>query len=538
VTAAGLATIAAQRQASQEALRRGSFDLLVIGGGILGIGTAWVAARAGLRVALVDKGDFASATSSASTKLVHGGLRYLAMGGLKQIRENHAERRALANQVAPHLVRPLPFLVPLYEGAPHGRAKIGAGVTLYSALSRFADGAGGLVTPQSAERSVPGLRTESLRACGRYFDHQMNDARLAVTVARAAAEAGAVLLNHTEVVALRSAHGALSGADLRDTLDGSEYGVEARVVVNAAGPWVDHVRRLESAAAAPSIRLSKGSHLVMRQGEPWKAALTIPIDEVRVSFAIPWEDHLLLGTTDEAYDGDPADVRCTQDDTDQILAEAAHAVLPEQLDPDGIVYSYAGLRVLPAGPEDTKRSKRETVISVGPQGLITVAGGKWTTFRRIAATVLETVRQALPSAPLAPQGPAPLPGVAQAAPVSRVLQASAAELPANVADHLARHYGTLSHDILALGMLDPALLDPIHPGGPDIWAQVEYAARREWACTVDDVLRRRTTVTVRGLDTPEIRDRVAEMLDAGVAAATRPALPSAPRASSPGSHSR
>lgn len=513
-----------QRQAARESLSRGRFDVLVIGGGILGIATAWVAARSGLRVALVDKGDFASATSTASSKLVHGGLRYLAMGGVRLVRENHTERRALGDNLAPHLVRPLPFLMPLYEGGPHGRLKVGAGVMLYSALSRFSDGPGGLITPDKARQLVPHLRADGLRGCGRYFDHQMNDARLAITVARAAADAGAVLVNHTEVVALCRRNGRVAGADLRDTLDDSERTVSARMVVNATGPWVDEVRRMEHAGAAPSVRLSKGAHLVLRQHEPWNAALTVPIDDVRVSFAIPWEDHLLLGTTDEAYHGDPASVSCTTTDVDQILGEAAHAVMPEQLDRSHIVCSFAGLRVLPAGSGDTKHSERETVITVGPHGMISVAGGKWTTFRRIGGAVLDSIWELFASAPITSGGSAPLPGACHAPHVSRVLQSAAPQLPDQVATHLARHYGTMSHDILALGMEDSALLRPISPEGPDIWAQVAYAATHEWACTVDDVLRRRTTVTIRGLDTPNVRDGVAAMLNLRAPAAA----PSAP----------
>lgn len=514
-------TVSSQRDTSREALKTGRFDVVVIGGGILGISTAWVAARSGLRVALVEKADLASATSSASTKLVHGGLRYLGMGELRLVRENHAERRALADRLAPHLVRPMPFLVPLYEGGSRGRLEVGAGVMLYSALSRFADGAGRLVTPQRALRMVPGLRTDGLRACGLYYDHQMNDARLAVTVARAAAEAGAVVLNHTQALALRTVNGRVTGADLRDVLNGDEYGVTGRVIVNATGPWVDHVRRLEDPCAAPSIRLSKGAHLVMRQRQPWQAALTVPVDDARVAFAIPWEDHLLLGTTDEAFEDDPAAVRCTDADVEQILREAAHAVLPDQLDRGGVVYSFAGLRVLPTGEEDTKHSKREIVINVGPRGLVSVAGGKWTTFRHTGIRVLETIGQQLGDK-VAPGSLTPLPGVAGPDAVARVLGASVPELPADVVGHLAGHYGNLGHEIVGLGVENPDLLQRIHPAGPDIWAQVVYAADSEWACTVDDALRRRTTVAVRGLDTPEVREHAADLLERSAASAKRP----------------
>ena len=500
-----------QRQAARAALDTGRFDVLVLGGGILGLSTAWVAARSGLRVALVDQGDFASATSSASTKLVHGGLRYLAMGALRGVQENHAERRALADQLAPHLVSPLPFLVPLYGGSSRGRVEIGAGVILYSALSKFADGVGRVISPQKAKVMVPSLRTDGMRGCGLYYDHQMNDARLAIAVARAAAEAGVVLFNYAEAVDLRIARGIVSGADLRDTLTGEEFGVDAGVVVNATGPWVDHIRRFEDPTADPSIRLSKGAHVVVRQQEPWRAALTIPVDDSRVSFAIPWEDHLLLGTTDELFEDEPANVRCTDADVDQILGEAAAALVPGHVGHDDVRYRFAGLRVLPVAERETSQIKRETVITVGPRGLISVAGGKWTTFRLIGTKVFEAIRDRLPDASPADRF-VPLPGAARPDLLTRVLGASAPELPEDVLRHLATHYGTLSHAILALAAENPALTERVHPDGPDILAQIVYAAQSEWACSVDDVVRRRTTLTVRGLDTPDVRDQVADVL--------------------------
>jgi glycerol-3-phosphate dehydrogenase len=505
-----------QRGLAREILSRGTFDVLVIGGGIIGISTAWMAARSGLRVAVVEKADLASATSSASSKLVHGGLRYLAQGGIRLVHENHTERRALGDRLAPHLVRPLPFLVPLYSGGPHGRLKIGAGVMLYSALSRWGDGAGRVLSPAHARNYVPALRTDHLRGCGLYYDHQMNDSRLAVTTAHAAAGAGAVILNHAEVTGLRTRSGRVCGADVRDCLDGTEFGIAARVVVNATGPWVDKVRRMEDPGAEPSVRLSKGSHLVARQHEPWRAALTIPIDDVRVSFAVPWEGHLLLGTTDEEYDGDPAAVAPTEADVEQILDEAGHAILPGHIRRSDIVYSFSGLRVLPGGAGDTKHAKRETVVTIGPHGLVSVAGGKWTTFRQIGLSVLDHVRPLLPLAEVrrkADRRAIPLPGAARPETVTRILEASAPDLPGDVIAHLVRHYGTYSHQLLALGVRDPSLLERVHPDGPDIWAQVAYAIDREWAYDVDDVLRRRTTLTVRGLDTPEVRKRVADLID-------------------------
>ncbi|MBG0826846.1 glycerol-3-phosphate dehydrogenase/oxidase [Planomonospora sp. ID67723] len=505
-------TTFSSRAQTREELSRTTFDLLVIGGGILGTSVAWMAAQAGLRVAMVDAGDFAGATSSASSKLVHGGLRYLQTGNLKLVAENHRERRALAADIAPHLVKPLDFVVPIYKDGPHGAAKMGAGVFLYSALSAFGDGVGRVVTPRQALARVPSLRREGLRAAAVYGDHQMNDSRVAIMTVRAAVEAGAVVLNHAEVVGLRFDRGLVCGADLR--ADGAEFGVNARLVLNATGPWVDVLRRMEDAGAAPSIRLSKGAHVVMRRPDHWKAALTTPIDRYRVSFAIPWEDHLLLGTTDEEYTGDPAAVRATDADVTQILDEAGMAV--EGLRREDVTYTFAGLRVLPGGPGQVTAAKRETVVTRGKGGMLSVAGGKWTTYRHIGKVVLRTLGRLLGGDDLAAILPAvPLPGLASPDAVAMRLwtdREPGVRMDPLVARHLATHYGAIAFDLARLIREDPALGERIHPGGPDIWAQVVYARDHEWAVTVDDVVRRRTTLTVRGLDTSEIRTRIGEEL--------------------------
>ncbi|MEV1177999.1 glycerol-3-phosphate dehydrogenase/oxidase [Nonomuraea sp. NPDC049784] len=516
-------TTGADRAETREELSRTAYDLLVIGGGILGTSVTWMAAQAGLRVAMVDAGDFAGATSSASSKLVHGGLRYLQTGNVRLVAENHRERRALAADIAPHLVKPLTFLVPIYKGGPHGAAKLGAGVFLYSALSVFGDGMGKVITPHQAMARVPALRSAGLRAAAVYGDHQMNDSRVAVMTVRAAVDAGAVVLNHAEVVGLRktggTVAGTVTGADLRDRLDGTEFGVSARLVLNATGPWVDHLRRMEDPDAAPSIRLSKGAHLVLRRHEPWKAALTTPIDKYRVSFAIPWEDHLLLGTTDEAYEGDPAAVSATDADIAQILDEAGHAVRDSQLRREDITYAFAGLRVLPGGPGQVAAAKRETVVTRGSGGMLSVAGGKWTTYRHIGKHVLDTLAH-LPGQPLgddlADILPAvPLPGLASPDAVAMRLWTDrdpGARMDPLVARHLATHYGSIAFDLARLIRDEPALGERIHPDGPDIWAQAVYARDSEWAATVDDVVRRRTTLTVRGLDTQDVRARIQELL--------------------------
>ncbi|MFJ9177386.1 FAD-dependent oxidoreductase [Streptomyces sp. NPDC102360] len=512
------------RAETREQLSKATYDLLVIGGGILGISTAWHAAQSGLRVALVDAGDFAGATSSASSKLLHGGLRYLQTGAVKLVAENHFERRAVSRNVAPHLANPLTFYLPVYKGGPHGAAKLGAGVFAYSALSAFGDGVGHLLSPDKAQRDVPELRTDNLKAVAVYGDDQMNDARMALMTVRAAVDAGAVVLNHSEVTGLRFTNGRVTGAELKDRTSGDEFGVNARLVLNATGPWVDHLRKMEDPNAAPSIRLSKGAHLVMKRTSPWKAALATPIDKYRITFALPWEDMLLLGTTDEEYEGDPADVSVTEKDVDQILDEAAFSVRDQQLKRELMTYSFAGLRVLPGGPGDTSKAKRETVVNEGKGGMLSVAGGKWTTFRHIGRTVMQKL-EALPGHPLGDDfeqiknlpKKLPLPGVANPRAVAhRLLVDSPAPGPrmgADTAKHLATHYGSLSFDIARLANEDPALAERVHPDAPEIWAQVVYARDHEWAETQDDVLRRRTTLTIRGLDTDDVRTKVQDLLD-------------------------
>ncbi|MFD3561609.1 FAD-dependent oxidoreductase [Streptomyces sp. NPDC058686] len=515
---------AASRAETREQLSKAQYDLLVIGGGILGISTAWHAAQSGLRVALVDAGDFAGATSSASSKLLHGGLRYLQTGAVKLVAENHFERRAVSRQVAPHLANPLTFYLPVYKGGPHGAAKLGAGVFAYSALSAFGDGVGHLLSPAKAQQDVPELRTENLKAVAVYGDDQMNDARMALMTVRAAVDSGAVVLNHAEVTGLRFTRGRVTGADLKDRVDGEEFGVNARLVLNATGPWVDHLRAMEDPKAAPSIRLSKGAHLVLKRTSPWKAALATPIDKYRITFALPWEDMLLLGTTDEEYEGDPRDVSVTEKDTDQILDEAAFSVRDQQLKRDLITYSFAGLRVLPGGPGDTSKAKRETVVTEGRGGMLSVAGGKWTTFRHIGRTVMKKL-ESLPGRPLGEDFEPvrelpkrmPLPGVANPRAVAHRLlvdnPAPGPRMAADTAKHLATHYGSLAFDIARMANENPELGERVHPDAPEIWAQVAYARDHEWAETADDVLRRRTTLTIRGLATDDVRAKVQDVLD-------------------------
>jgi glycerol-3-phosphate dehydrogenase len=458
-----------------EALSGTRFDLLVIGGGIIGAGIAEAASAHGLKVALVERGDFASATSTASSKLIHGGLRYLQMGDIRLVREAHQERRALMSVVAPHLVHRLPFVFPLYENGPHRPWFVRTGVLLYSALARAK--LNGRVSEKRALRLVPQLRTEGLHSSALYADAWTNDGRLTLANVRAAADRGATVLNYAEVTAI---HG--DGADV--LVDGETVRVYAGSIVNATGPWLDRVRRLEDPAAVASIRLSKGVHLIADGGEDWSAAVTIPHDKVRVSFAIPWEGKLLLGTTDTLHEGEPEDARVTDDDVRTILDEAAVAVH----DIGEVRASFYGLRVLPGGPGATANARRETVYTHGAHGMLSVAGGKLTTYRRIALDALDQL-----GVRSLDRKPRPLPGAAGLSKIDWPV-----ELDPATRTHLLHLYGSLAPEVLAPALDEPSLLEPIVPGRPDLRAQELYAREHEWARTDEDVYRRRTTVWLEG----------------------------------------
>ncbi len=491
-------TLAISRRAEAlEQLDTRRFDLLVIGGGIVGAGIAAVASRHGLAVALVDRRDFGGATSSASSKLVHGGLRYLRLGDIGLVREAHQERRILMDVVAPHLVRRQPFLFPLYRGGPYRPFVVQTGIVLYQTLARAR--LNGLVDIDRAKQLVPDLRVEGLRSCGLYADAWTHDSRLTLANVRAAAEAGATVLNYAEVVELRRDGAAIA-------VDGELVTVSARSLVNAAGPWVDAVRRLEDARATPSVRLSKGVHLLLDHEGPWQAALTIPHDKVRVSFAVPWEGMLLLGTTDTLYDGDPDTVDVEPADVEQILNEAGVALEPEALSQERVRQAFVGLRVLPGGDGATSRARRETVFTRGSGGMLSVAGGKLTTYRRIALAALGQLRTDLGLHRI-DRRPWPLPGAVGLADTS-----FPDELEPATRSHLLHLYGALAEEVLAPAADDPSLLEPLAEGAPDVAAEALYAGTHEWARSVEDVLRRRTTLQLRGAATAEVEARVQALL--------------------------
>jgi glycerol-3-phosphate dehydrogenase len=507
------------RAATLERLQSERFDVLVVGGGIVGAAIAARGGELGLHVALLDRGDFASGTSSASSKLIHGGLRYLRMGDVRLVREALTESEALLDFVAPQLVRRLRFLLPIYDDGPYGKAAVRTALGVYRVLSAK-HLANAFVPGDVAASLVPSLRLDGLRQVGVYGDAQTNDARLCLANVRAAADRGAAVANYAEVTSIEYAGRTSARVQVVDRITGEHREVDTRTVVNAAGPWVDEIRRLVDPSAGTSVTLSKGAHLVVEAPSGWHAAVTIPIDASRVSFAVPWEGTLLLGTTDELYEGDPDDVEVTDADEEQIFAEAGRGLDSGILDRNRILARFAGLRVLPVANGRTSPARRETTIVREPSGMVTVAGGKLTTYRRIAAAALEELRPELALHKVAPS-PSPLPGAVDPKAEAEAILAGRPELDARTADVLARTYGSLSAEVLALAGSDTSLLQPVAPGVGVLAAQVVYARECEWALTAEDVLRRRTTLSLSGRDSDEVRGRVAELLSQNVVSAAR-----------------
>ena len=488
-----------QRPETLERLRHGPVELLVIGGGIIGARIAFEAARRGLSVALVDAGDFGGATSSASSKLVHGGFRYLPMGDIALVRQSQRERTMLLESVAPNLVRPMPFVLPAYRGAAKGPGTIAAGILLYKSLA----GRGGrasLISPATARGLVPSLRSDRLQMCGVFEEAETIDARLVLATVKAASRAGALVLNHARVTGLDLRHNR-GGAVAIHAGDGGPIEVHARHVINAAGPWVDHVRRLDEPAAAPLVRLSKGIHLLLPLEDEWKAGVALPLGDGRVSLGIPWQGMLMLGTTDTLFTGDPSRVEVTESDARSVLDEASGFLPSEMLSRERVKFEIAGLRALPTGDCDVADARREHMVDVSRDGLISVAGGKLTTHRLIALHALSRVRDDR-LAVLVPDS-SRLPGTGWSPRIA------GAGLDADVADHLERLYGDQAGRVLDLAATMPDGLVRIHPDGPDVWAQAAYAVEAEWAITAADIARRRTTLSVRGLLNERIAARLA-----------------------------
>lgn len=492
---------AATRTAALAAMAGQPVDVLVIGGGIAGAAVARDAALRGFRTALVDKGDFGGATSSRSSRLVHGGLRYLETGDLRLVFEASRERRILL-RIAPHLVRPLAFIMPAYKGARVPAWKLRLGMWLYDALSTFRNvRRHRWLAPREALRADPGLRQKGLRGAALYYDAQTDDARLVLATVRSAARAGALVANYAEVTSLLKSDGSVRGAVVRDVLDGSAHSVRALAVVNTTGPWVDAIRRLDDPAAPPVLRLTKGAHVAVprsRLTSPSAVTLVSPIDG-RVMFVLPWGEVAYVGTTETDFDGAPEDVRATGEDVVYLL-RSANAFFPEaRLTPNDVITTWAGLRALvaPRTPRASGAVSREHRVIESRAGLVSLAGGKLTTHRAMASGVVDVVAARLrridgrPVPPRAPTERQALPG-GEAADLDVLVDSILVrDIKEPVARHLVMTYGSEAAAVVNQVEKNRVLGRPLIEGRPEIRAEVAHAVEREMAVRLTDLLARR-----------------------------------------------
>jgi glycerol-3-phosphate dehydrogenase len=490
------------------ALDRDTFDIVVVGGGITGAGVAFDAATRGYSVALVEKADFASGTSSRSSKLVHGGLRYLQNFDLGLVREALLERQLLVS-LAPHLVKPLPLVVPAFEGARLDRL-IGVGLNLYDVMSvdklrrRRGRDNGGESTSWSPDRHriipgeevvelLPALASREPTSGYLFYDCQTDDARLVMTVLAEAERFGAVCANGCEVTDLVEENGRACGVRVRDALGDGEFVVRAATVVNATGVWADRLRpgELHDEAEVPRIRPSRGTHITLRHDDlPLNSGAIVPAGGGRSIFALPWLGSTLIGTTDNDYDTDELDhIQPAEEDVEYLL-EATNAFFGSSLAASDLTGAYAGVRPL-ISTGDPKKSvdiSRKAELYETSSGMVTITGGKLTTWRRMAKMTVDAIveREARDA-----------PCRTHEIPLGQAVEPDALPRVEGVRDDayemLAGRYGHQANDVLAVAAERGELAQPIVPGGPpDLLAEAVYAARHEQVRSVGDALLRRT----------------------------------------------
>lgn len=476
------------------------WDMVIIGGGASGVGVAVDAASRGYDVLLLEQHDFGKGTSSRSTKLVHGGVRYLEQGNISLVMEALKER-GLLRQNAPHLVHDLAFVVPSYTWweSPF----YGFGLKVYNMLSgRYRFGPTSRLSRDETLQRLPTIKTEGLKGGVVYYDGQFDDARLLINLATTAAEQGATLINYVQVTGLhRDEEGFINGVAARDQESGRQFDVRARVVINATGAFCDTVRQMADPAATKLIAPSQGIHLVFnRTFLPGDSAIMVPhTSDGRVMFAIPWHDHTLVGTTDVSITDTPLEPRATEQEIAFILETAGRYLERPPMRSD-ILSVFAGIRPLvrAGNSKNTAALSREHTIHIDNSGLLTLTGGKWTTYRNMAEDCVDQ------AATLAQLEDRPC--------VTRTLPIHGAWTPTEALGHLAI-YGSDAEAIRDLKESDPSLAEPLHPDLPYTGAEVVWAVRHEMARTVEDVLARRTrALFLNAKAALAMAPRVAELL--------------------------
>lgn len=494
-----------------DSLAKTKFDLAIIGGGINGAATARDAALRGLKVVLVEARDFASGTSSRSSKLIHGGLRYLEQLEFKLVHEARRERRLLL-KLAPHLARPVPFLLPIYEGDPYSPLKIRLGLSIYDLLGNLGKkDRHRMLSPAEAMRRIPGLRSEGLRAGAVYFDSETDDARLTLENIIDAADYGAVVLNYTEIRGFSVSSGGASQAcevltaEVEDKLSGRRHEIAARAWVNATGPWVDQIRALlPHFDGSKTVRLTKGTHIIIPPVSGPFAMFAAILPGSRIFVMAPWHGYALMGTTDTDFEGDPATVRPDRADIDYLLS-ALNRVLHTPLTVNDVVGSFAGLRALAVQPgRSPSENTREYRFHRDPgmANFITVCGGKLTTARALGEKLVDEIMAQ----------PGMLKGTSKAAHPTRGTPLAGGhtgvfdvfvnyaswdavrkfDIPHPVAERIVKTYGSRWNKVLEPVLTDPSLAELL-PGSPSLMAaEVDFAIRHEMATSVEDVLLRRS----------------------------------------------
>jgi len=492
-------------------MTEGELDVLVVGGGVVGTGTALDAVTRGLSTGLLEQRDLASGTSSRSSKLIHGGLRYLEMLDFGLVREALEERGLLLTRLAPHLVRPVPFLYPLTHRGWE-RPYVGAGLVLYDGMAMLGRYEMGLprhrhLFRRQVARIAPDFKSDAIAGAIRYYDCQVDDARLVATIARTAAGHGAHVATRTKVVGFLREGERVVGVRARDLEHDRELEVRARVVINAAGVWTDEIQEMVGGRGALHVQASKGIHLVVPRDRIRSEAGFIARTEKSVLFVIPWGRHWIIGTTDTAWDLDKAHPAASRTDIEYVL-EHVNKLLREPLDHDDVEGVYAGLRPLLTGEsEPTSRISREHTVVTPVPGLVMIAGGKLTTYRVMARDAVDAAAHSLRTTGnlsvrdsitdkvrlLGAEG-------YEARANQRVLLSRRSGLHVARIDHLLGRYGGLVDDLLELVAERPELAEPL-PGAEDyLAAEVVYAVTHEAARHLDDVLTRRTRISIETFD--------------------------------------
>ncbi|HZX04614.1 glycerol-3-phosphate dehydrogenase/oxidase [Kribbella sp.] len=482
-------------------------DVLVIGGGVVGTGSALDAATRGLTTGLLEARDFASGTSSRSSKLIHGGLRYLEMLDFRLVHEALQERGLLLQRLAPHLVKPVPFLYPL-QHRWWERFYAGAGVALYDGMAVSSGLGAGLpihrhLTRRGAMRLVPSLKKSALVGALQYYDAQVDDARHTMELARTAASYGALVANRVKVTGFLRQGERVTGVQAKDLESGREFEVRAKQVVNATGVWTDDTQAMVGERGQYHVRASKGIHLVVPKDRIQSSTGMILRTEKSVLFIIPWGRHWLIGTTDTDWRLDKAHPAATSKDIEYLL-DHVNAVLTTPLTREDVEGVYAGLRPLLAGEsESTSKLSREHVVAHAAPGLVVVAGGKYTTYRVMAKDAIDAAAAALDGrVPRSVTKNIPLVGADgyQALWNQRQLIAQRSGLHVARIEHLLNRYGALVDEVLALVAEDPSLGEQL-PGTQDyLKAEIVYGAKAEGARHLDDVLARRTRISIEAWD--------------------------------------